>query len=55
MSTIQTVLLMLAFLTVCGIVGHIDYDDAVTLESTRQHTFHNDCAGISTPSASLTY
>jgi hypothetical protein len=42
MSTTKTVLLLLAILGANGIVGRMDYDDAVELESAQMQAIHPD-------------
>lgn len=47
MSTIKTALAVLAFLCVYGIVGRMDYDDAVMLENAQRQFVHMDCPASS--------
>ena len=43
MSTIKTILSLLAILCAYGVVGRMDYDDAVMLENAQKQTAHSDC------------
>lgn len=52
MSTIKAALAVLAFLCIYGIVGRMDYDDAVMLENAQRQFVHMDCpAGPISPTS----
>jgi hypothetical protein len=43
MTTFKDVLCLLAIFVAYGIVGRLDYEDAVRLEQTRRERLHADC------------
>lgn len=43
MSTIKTILCVLAIVAVYGVVGRMDYDDAVMMESAYKETAQTSC------------
>lgn len=51
MTSFKNVLCLLVIFIAYGIVGRLDYEDAVQLEQIRQKRRHADCLAASTPSA----
>lgn len=55
MSTIKTILSLLAILCAYGVAGRMDYDDAVMMENAQQQAAHPHCLrGASASSARQT-
>lgn len=51
MSTIKSILSLLAILCAYGVVGRMDYDDAVMMENAQKQTVHTDCLTADSTSA----
>ncbi|BBP02998.1 hypothetical protein TPL01_22180 [Sulfuriferula plumbiphila] len=51
MSTIKTILSLLAILCAYGVVGRMDYDDAVMMENAQKQAAHPDCLRVASASS----
>jgi hypothetical protein len=52
MPTIKTILSLLAVLCAYGVVGRMDYDDAVMMENAYKQPVHTDCSSEVPPLSS---